>query len=172
MVKEGLVILERISLKKHFSKDKPLKLSDYISPELITFVSQTTQYEGLEKLVEMLDENGKLNDQAAFFEAILNREKIVSTGIGIGVAIPHAKLSGYDDFFIAIGIQQGKGIDWQSLDGLPVHVIFMIGGPENKQAAYLNILSMITAAVKEEAWRNQLFAAQSKDEVMQLFEGL
>ena len=62
------------------------------------------------------------------------------TGIGIGVAIPHAKLEGYSDFFIAIGVQKKKGIDWNALDGSDVKLIFMIGGPENKQTEYLKIL--------------------------------
>lgn len=164
--REGLVILERIKM----SKEKPLELSDYLDPELITFLDVASQQEGLIALVDLLDKAGELKDKEAFFQAILDREKIVSTGIGIGIAIPHAKLSGYDDFFIAIGIQKGKGIEWQALDGLPVHVIFLIGGPEDKQAEYLKILSMITAAVKEEQRRKALFAAKTVDEVLALFE--
>lgn len=149
-----------------------MQLSDYLDPQLTTFLDVEDQQQGLIALVDLLDKEGKLQDREAFFQAILNREKIVSTGIGIGVAIPHAKLSGYEDFFIAIGVQQGKGIEWQALDGLPVHVIFMIGGPEDKQAEYLNILSMITAAIKEEARRKALFAAKTVEEVIDLFEDL
>lgn len=165
-----MVILERINLKKHFTKEKPVQLSDYLDPELITFLDVEDQRQGLTALVDLLDEREKLQDRDAFFQAILNREKIVSTGIGIGIAIPHAKLSGYEDFFIAIGLKRGKGIDWQALDGLPVHAIFMIGGPEDKQAEYLNILSMITAAIKDESRRKALFAAKTVDEVIDLFE--
>lgn len=149
-----------------------MDLSDYIDPNLITFFEVSNQQEGLTTLVQMLDEKGKLQDREAFFGAIKNREKIVSTGIGIGVAIPHAKLDGYEDFFIAIGIQRGKGIEWQALDGLPVHVIFMIGGPEDKQTEYLSILSMITAAIKDEARRSALFSAKTVEEVTSLFEDL
>jgi len=71
---------------------------------------------------------------------MLEREKIVSTGIGMGVAIPHAKLTSVEDFFIAIGILS-KGVQWNALDGGPVRLIFMIGGPDDKQTAYLQILS-------------------------------
>ena len=172
MEKGDLVILERISLTKHFTKEKSVQLADYLDPELITFLDVDDQHQGLTALVDLLDEKEKLQDKEAFFQAILNREKIVSTGIGIGVAIPHAKLSGYEDFFIAIGMQQGKGIEWHALDGLPVHAIFMIGGPEDKQAEYLNILSMITAAIKEEAHRKALFSAKTANEVIDLFEDL
>lgn len=164
-VREDLAILE-------FTELKPVRLSEYIDPELITFLDVSDQREGLTALVDLLEERGKLQDRERFFQAILSREKIVSTGIGIGIAIPHAKLAGYSEFFLAIGLQGEKGIPWQALDGLPVHAIFMIGGPEDRQAEYLNILSMITTAVKDEVRRKALFAAKSVDEVVALFEDL
>ena len=111
-------------------------------------------------------------DRQAFFQAILEREKIVSTGIGIGVAIPHAKLIGYDDFFIAVGIQKLHGIDWNALDGSLVRIIFMIGGPENQQTRYLKILSHLTLAIKDEQRRKALLRAQSSKEIIQIFRGI
>ena len=73
-------------------------------------------------------------------------------------------------FFSAIGIQKGPGIHWHALDDLPVHVIFMIGGPEDKQAEYLNILSLITTFIKDEAVRQALFHAKTVEDVLKLFE--
>ena len=116
VVKEGSVILGRINqqlsdtLMKRFKKEEAVSISDYIDASLVRFLSVKNQTEALEELVSLLDENEKLIDKDAFFQAILHREKIVSTGIGIAVAIPHAKLAGYEDFFIAIGIQKNKGI--------------------------------------------------------------
>lgn len=171
MVKEDLVILEHINLKKRFRKESPLVISDYLDEELISFLDEENQISALSHLVDLLDTKGKLQDKEAFFHAILEREKIVSTGIGIGVAIPHAKLSGYDDFFIAIGIQKHRGIEWQALDGLPVRLVFMIGGPENHQTEYLNILSMITTAIKDEERRKALLQAVTPSDVIAVFEG-
>lgn len=176
-----MVILERINqqiaeslsdLKKRFSKDDAKGISDYLEENLVTFLEVGSQNQALEALIDLLDQEGKLNDKEAFFRAILEREKIVSTGIGIGVAIPHAKLSGYDNFFIAVGIQKNEGIDWQALDGLPVRIVFMIGGPEKHQTEYLNILSMITAAIKEEERRKKLIRASTAQEVIAIFDGL
>ena len=173
MEKEGSVILERISeLKKHFVKEEPVAISDYLDENLITFLEAKTQQDALQSLIDLLEKEGKLKDKNSFFQAILEREKIVSTGIGIGVAIAHAKLDGYDDSFIAIGIQKQEGIDWQALDDLPVRIIFMIGGPEDRQTEYLNILSMITAAIKDEERRKSLIKTQSAKEVIALFEDL
>lgn len=150
-------------------KSKMLPLIDYLDGELVTFFDAKTQKEALTSLVDLLDQKDKLIDREQFIQAILEREKIVSTGIGIGVAIPHAKLAGYEEFFIAIGIQKNQGIDWESLDDLPVRIVLMIGGPENQQTEYLNILSMITQAIKEEGRRKALLKANTVEEVLAVF---
>jgi len=149
-----------------------VEIVNYLDEKLVTFLEANTQNDALNALVDLLQRENKLQNKDVFFQAILEREKIVSTGIGIGVAIPHAKLSGYDDFFIAIGIQKGEGIEWQALDGLPVRLIFMIGGPENEQTEYLNILSMITTAIKDEERRKKLLKANTAQEVIAAFEGI
>lgn len=147
-----------------------MEISDYLDEELVCFLDASTQREALSALIDKLDAQEKLRDREAFFHAILEREKIISTGIGIGVAIPHAKLTGYTDFFIAIGIQKKGGIEWQSIDGLPVKLIFLIGGPDNRQTEYLNILSMITTAIKDEQRRKRLMNAQTGKEVIAIFK--
>lgn len=157
------------TLPKH---NLPIAISDYLEADLVVFLDEDKQKDALEILVTLLDKKGKLTDKEGFTRAIFEREKIVSTGIGIGVAIPHAKLAGYKDFFLAIGIQKGKGIPWGSLDGLPVQLIFLIGGPEDKQKEYLTILSMITTAIKDEDRRAKLLKAKSGEEVASLFENL
>ncbi len=148
-----------------------MTISKYLDSRLIVFLEEATRDAAIEQLVKVLDVAGKLTDKARFHHAILDRERIVSTGIGIGVAIPHAKLEGYDDFFIAIGIQKKKGVDWNALDGFAVKLIFMIGGPENKQTEYLKILSRLTQAVKDEERRKKLLKTHSPNEVIDLFQG-
>lgn len=169
MEKEGSVILERI---KEFMKGDQVALSDYIDENLILFLGESSQEEALNSLIELLDKEEKLRDKQDFYTAIVDREKIVSTGIGIGVAIPHAKSAAYEDFFVAIGIQKDEGIEWNSLDSLPVRLIFMIGGPEDKQTEYLNILSMITGAIKDEERRKRLLNAENAQEIVAIFEDL
>ena len=140
-------------------KEESLEIADYLEEELVTFLDVNSRIEAVTALVDLLEQQGKLKNRDAFLQAILEREKIVSTGIGIGVAIPHAKMETYDDFFIAIGVQKTGGIEWEALDQLPVRIVFMIGGPANQQAEYLNILSMITAAIKDEKKRKALLSA-------------
>lgn len=152
--------------------DNKVMVSKYLDERLVAFLDVNSQSEALSELIDLLDRQGKLIEKQAFFHAILEREKIVSTGIGIGVAIPHAKLAAYRDFFIAIGIQKQRGIEWNALDGSLVRIIFMIGGPENQQTRYLKILSQLTLAIKDELRRKTLLKAQSPKEVIQVFQGI
>lgn len=143
------------------------KISKYLDPKLVLFLDVTSRDEALKALVERLGAREKLQDQQAFFDAIMDRERIVSTGIGMGVAIPHAKLPVYDDFFIAIGVLQ-KGVDWQALDQGPVRLIFMIGGPDDKQTEYLQILSKLTTALKDEERRKKMLTLGSQEALIDL----
>lgn len=146
-----------------------IKVSKYLDPQLICFLDADTQEKAIKILVEKMASSGKLHDKEAFFKAIIDREKIVTTGIGMGVAIPHAKLPEYDDFFIAIGILS-NGIEWGALDGWPVRLIVMIGGPDDKQTEYLQILSNLTMAIKDEERRKKILTSHDPKEIIKLFQ--
>ncbi len=145
-------------------------ISKYLDPDLVVFLDVESRDQAIIILVEALDRAGKLSDKEAFLQAIIEREKIVSTCIGMGVAIPHAKLSSYHDFFIAVGVQRERGLGWNSMDGAPVRLIFLVGGPDDKQTQYLQILSSITVAVKEEDKRKEIFKADHAEDVLHLLE--
>lgn len=148
-----------------------IKISKYLDPHLVTFLEATSRDDAIKSMVEMIHRSGKLQDKYAFYEAIIEREKIVSTGIGMGAAIPHAKLSSYNDFFIAIGVLR-NGLEWNALDGAPVRVIFMIGGPDDKQTEYLQILSSLTQAIKDERIRKKMLTLNSAEDMIELFKAL
>jgi len=83
--------------------------------------------------------------------------------------VPHAKLTGLSRFFIAIGIQSKKGIDWNALDKAPVRLVFLIGGPEGRQTEYLKILSQLTSAIKDLDLRREILQMQTGEDVIALF---
>jgi PTS system nitrogen regulatory IIA component len=140
----------------------------YLNRDLILFLKAHTRDEALQELVTAAHEAGQLTETEVFYRALINREHVVTTGIGMGVAIPHAKLPILDDFFIVIGVLK-KGVDWKALDGTPVRLIFMIGGPDDKQTEYLQILSGLTAAIKDEQRRKKMAIATMPEEVLALF---
>lgn len=139
--------------------------------KLVTFLTVESRDDVLKELVHLIYQTGTIKNEREFFDAILNRERIVSTGIGMGVAIPHAKLPGVEEFFIAIAILK-KPLQWQSLDGAPVRIVFMIGGPDDKQTEYLQILSRLTQVIKDEEIRKKLLNSNQISDVIELFESI
>lgn len=146
---------------------KTVNIADYLSPNLIRFFSSKDRDEAIQTLVDALYVEGKISNAKEFQRAILEREAIVSTGIGMGIAIPHAKLPEYEDFFIVIG-RLDKPVDWDSLDGSPVRLIFLIGGPDDKQTEYLQILSSLTQNIKDEERRKKILTLNSPHDIIQL----
>lgn len=146
-----------------------MKIFNYLNEKLIYFLNESSKEEALLALVKATVKIKQLPDEDKFYEAILEREKIVSTGIGMSVAIPHAKLASYHEFFVTIGILR-KGVDWNALDSSPVRLIFMIGGPDDKQTEYLQILSSLTMALRDENLRKEMLEATTPEEVLNLFE--
>lgn len=145
------------------------KIFPYLSVDLVAFLDASDRDDALKQLVDLVVRKGKIAEGGMFYNAIIEREKIVSTGIGMGIAIPHAKLSGYEDFFIAIGILS-KPVNWNSMDGFPVRLIFMIGGPDDKQTEYLQLLSALTIAIKDEEKRKAMLLEKSSEKILELFK--
>ena len=164
-------MLSLLDVKTLFHKKVSVQLSKCLHENLVSFLQVSNRNQALQQLVDLLKmekilEEGQCKD---FYSALLDRERIISTGIGMGIAIPHAKLKKLSEFFIVIGIQKQKGLDWQSLDHTPVRLIFLVGGPEEKQTEYLQLLSQLTHALKEESLRKKLLSVTSSREVIDLF---
>lgn len=125
-----------------------------------------------EVLVELADAqalSGVVENVEALKEAILEREAIMSTGIGLSIAVPHAKIDAVKDFVLAIG-RKSDGIDYDSLDGVPVKIIVMIAAPDNEQNRYLRILAKVTHVLRDSAARAKILVAESEEEIIRLFE--
>jgi PTS system nitrogen regulatory IIA component len=150
-------------------KRELMRIFRSLDSQLISFLDVESRNEAIDALIDLLDQSGKLPNKEKFRKAIFDREQLVSTGIGMGVAVPHAKLKGFSNFFIAIGIQRDKGIEWNALDRAPVRIIFMIGGPDDRQSEYLQILSQLTSAIRDVELRKALLRADSPQEVLELF---
>lgn len=143
-------------------------LTKYLKGNYVFFLNAETRNDAIQSLVDNLHRQSIVPNPEAFYQAILDREKLVSTGIGMGVALPHAKMVNYESFFISIGILS-KGVNWNSIDHAPVRLIFLIGGPDDKQTEYLQILSHLTQVIKNEEIRKKLLTINSKEDIIDLF---
>jgi PTS system nitrogen regulatory IIA component len=103
-------------------------------------------------------------DTTIVLNALLEREKLGSTSIGEGSAIPHGKLAGLDTIIAAFGKSEA-GIEFNALDGKPVHIFFLLMAPENSAGQHLKALAKISRMLRDANFRNQLMKARSRDEL-------
>ena len=142
-------------------------LENHLSLNRILFTASPTKVETIDEMIEISRADGRVDDVVRFKSALLKRDAIMSTGIGYGVAIPHVKMPGIDTFFITMGIHK-RGVDWDSLDNRPTHLIFLIAGPENQQETYLRILARLTMVIKNPDNRKRLIGCNTKYEVFEI----
>ncbi len=100
----------------------------------------------------------------AMIEVLLEREKLGSTGIGDGIAIPHGKLKGLDSLVISFG-RSREGIDFDSIDGRPAHIFFLLMAPESSTGQHLKALAKISRMLKDPEFRNDLLSANNAEEL-------
>ena len=143
-------------------------LKDVITLDCINIdLKGQTKSEIIDEMVDILYNNGKLNDREEYKKEILKREAQSSTGMEEGIAIPHGKTKAVKIPTVAIGISK-KGVDYESLDGEPSHLFFMIAAPENSNDSHIELLSKITTLLLEDDIREALLNAKSKEEVLDI----
>jgi nitrogen PTS system EIIA component len=140
-------------------------LSRLLTQDRITWLQSATKEEALHSLVELLSKSTGIDQTDRIYEAIIEREKLLSTGIGMNLAIPHAKLNSVKDFVVALGIHR-QGLPFVSLDDKPVQILVMIVGPNSHQEEYLKVLSRVTSFLKEN--REKILAVSTPEEVYAL----
>jgi fructose-specific phosphotransferase system IIA component len=145
-----------------------LNLKDYIARERIAFLEARDKQDALAKLISLSDDPRHVIDFEQFQNAVLDREYIVTTGIGQNVAIPHIKSKWVRDFFITVGVFR-DGVEWQSLDEKPVHLAFLIAGPEEHEN-YLRILAKLTLIIRDKEKRQAIIKSTDPDVVFRLLE--
>ena len=122
-------------------------------------------------LVELLSKSRRIRNKKAFFKAILEREKLGSTGIGNGVAIPHAKSEGVGDFILAFA-RQDTGIDFGALDGEKTYLFFALASSRNEVGGHLKILAEISRLVKDKFIVGLLKRAKTKKEIIKIISDI
>ncbi len=142
-----------------------MRLTDILKPENIKVpLAATTKNDAIAELVDLLAANGQVTDAKAVLASVLERETTRTTGIGNGLAIPHGKCAGTVELVMAIG-KPAAPIDFQSIDGRPVSVIWMLTSPPDKTGPHIHALARISRLMTIDKFQQALRAAKTSQEV-------
>lgn len=147
-----------------------MKLKSYIRPEcFIHDLAAKTRDDALREMVRVMAEVGIIKDQATTLERLLERERIQSTAVGSGIAIPHCFTDEIADLVIVVARAPG-GIAFDSFDGRPTHVVFLLIGNRQEHGLHLKALARIARLIKSTSFIDRVVAADSVDAMVRAFE--
>jgi PTS system fructose-specific IIC component len=127
----------------------------------------STKEKCINELVDLMDKTGNLNNKEEYKKAILAREELSTTGIGEGIAIPHGKTKAVKKASLAAAVSK-NGVDYDSLDGQPANLFFIIAVPDNSDNLHLEVLARLSTILMDETFRNNLINCSDKDEFLKL----
>jgi fructose-specific phosphotransferase system IIA component len=147
-----------------------MKISDILSTELIEVgLEVKDKDDSIRKLIDIAARSGKILDIQKVTDTIFEREKLVSTGVGKGFAIPHGKTDSISDVLASFAILK-EPIDFDSIDGEPVSFIFLLVGKESILNTHIKLLSRISRLMNKDEFRSKLLGAGSSEKVLRIFK--
>ncbi|GAB6277343.1 MAG: PTS sugar transporter subunit IIA [Rectinema sp.] len=159
---------ERLSSNRPVAFISSVKIQNIISPDRILFLNYPSKRDTLIALSENLSTAPQIKNRQELISEILRREELMSTAIGKGIAIPHVRLNSVTDLVISIGISRCDITDFQTLDDVPVRLLFMIAAAYNQHAYYLQTLSFFSARLKVLELRDGLLGCKTANEAYDL----
>ena len=142
-----------------------MKILDVLQPESILVDLQAQDKKGvIEELAAPIAALTGVNHEE-LVRVLLERERLGSTGIGGGIGIPHGKLKKLDGLALGFGISR-KGVDFESMDGRPTHIFFLLLTPENSAGIHLKLLARISRLLKNDAFKERLMQSQTSEDII------
>ncbi len=147
-----------------------MKISELLNLDFIKLdIDSKDKKEAIKEMVDLMQGCDQIESLDSFLEDIYAREKLGSTGIGEGIALPHARSKGIKQIVISFG-RSFAGVEFDALDSNPVHLIFLIGTPKDDVGSYLKTLAQLSRLLKKEYFRKKLLSADSKEEILNIFK--
>ena len=149
-----------------------MKIMDFLSDDALTVdLKSINKTDAIKELVDLLINAGELDkkDKTKVVELLIAREALGSTAIGHNVGIPHAKTDCIKDLVGAFGLSK-KGVDFDSLDGEPVYIFFLLLAPQDSAGPHLKALARISRLIKDKYFRDTLRQAKDKKDVSKIIE--
>lgn len=145
-----------------------MRLTDILLEEHIQIpLKAADRDDSIKKLLTLLDKNNMLADFKQAYQAVLEREKLMTTGVGNYVAIPHCKHNSCPNFAVALGVQL-QGVDFSSVDKKKAKIIFLLVGPENNPGMHIKLLSRISRLMSNEDLRQHLLNCKKPSEILRV----
>ena len=149
-----------------------IKILDFLSQKaIIPTLEATTKEDAIREMVDKLVNTGEINDADKVINVLLEREKLGSTGIGEGVAIPHGKSDAVENV-VALFARSEKGVAFDALDGEPVYLLFLLIAPTTQEAisSHLKVLARVSRLLKDVYFRKALRNAETTEEIVRIIE--
>jgi len=146
---------------------RAIDIRTMLAPDRVCDISAGTKDDVLAELCVLAARDKAVTDPGRFLAAIRVREKVMSTGIGSGIAIPHVKLGSVKDFVMAVG-RSCEGIDFEALDGKPVHILILIGSPDKRSQDFLGLMARVGALFDRPEMRRRFLDASSHEDIYRL----
>ncbi len=147
-----------------------MKVHELLSTKnILTEFKNENKEDVINELVDLLKGDERVLDLEDVRKCVFEREEKMSTGVGKGFAIPHGKTNSVSDILAAFGKSEAP-IEYNSLDGEPVHLVFLLIGKENLLAKHIKLLSRISRMMNNEEFRKRLVEAESKESILKLFQ--
>jgi len=146
-----------------------MKILDVLQKEAILDDLKSKDKKGvLDELVAPVARIAEVNHEN-LLRVLMDRERLGSTGIGGGIGIPHGKLKDLDSLVLGFGLSR-KGVDFESMDGRPTYIFFLLVTPENSTGLHLKLLARISRILKNEPFRERLLNAADRDEILSIIQ--
>ena len=147
-----------------------MKIMEFLNKNAVTVNLKSTDKEGIiRELVDLLAKAEDLRNREDLVKALLTRESLGSTGIGQGIGIPHAKSADAKGLVAAFGLSQ-KGVNFDSLDGEPVYIFFLLIAPEESAGPHLKALARISRMLKDKYFREMLRKSKDEKEILHIIQ--
>jgi fructose PTS system EIIBC or EIIC component len=147
-----------------------MKVHELLSTKnILTEFRNENKEDVINELVDLLKNDERVLDLEEVRKCVFEREEKMSTGVGKGFAIPHGKTNSVNDILAAFGKSETP-IEYNSLDGEPVHLVFLLVGKENLLAKHIKLLSRISRMMNNEEFRKKLIDAESKESILNIFQ--
>lgn len=147
-----------------------MKLMDFLIPDAIEpDMKSTSKEDAIKELTALLGKTGAISAESAVAEVVLEREELGTTAIGEGIAVPHGKSDATDKLLAAFGKSE-RGVDFDAIDGKPVHLFFLLIAPKESTGPHLMALARISRLLKNRDFRKSLMDANGKAQIVKLFE--